>query len=161
MRIAVASIDGSSIAPTLTSARYLLVFPVDGEVIGNPELRPLFDEEDSDTNSWQNETSAFSPHPLSSRPRGARDLIVFPTPTPPVEAPQTSIPEAVKEEMLDCEILLAGMFSAEQQREGAKLGTLALKVPTDQDAQQTIRWVVNGGHAHVDADCGDCATASA
>jgi len=42
MRVAVASHDGHGVASGAAQARFLLVFPVDNDRVGDPEVRTLF-----------------------------------------------------------------------------------------------------------------------
>lgn len=146
MRIAVVSIDGTSVAPALSGARYLLVFPVTDEEVSSPAARPLTDE-------------ALPVAANSLMPKPSGDLVSFPAPAFTPDSPGTGIPEALKLALLDCDLLLAGAFSLQQLLECRHLGILALPVPTSQDAEHTVRLVVSGTGPHAGTDCGDCPTA--
>lgn len=143
MKIAVASADGLTVAPSLEMASCLLVFPVDGDRMEAPERR------------------AFS-QGVASRPSPASDLsasLAEPLSAPserPHAGASAELPEDLLRGVLDCSVVIAGTFTKTQQDRLQRLGLLPLPVLGGGAAETIVRFVVSGRPPEEGEACGVC-----
>lgn len=143
MKIAVASADGVTVAPSLEMASRLLVFPVDGDHIEAPERR------------------AFS-YGVASRPSPASNLSA-PLAEPPSASSERThagvaeeLPEDLLRGVLDCSVVIAGAFTKTQHDRLQRLGLLPLPVLGGGPAETVVRFVVSGRPPEEGEACGVC-----
>lgn len=161
MRIAVASVDGHNLAGVLSVAGCLLVFPVEGDCIGQPERRILRRSGRGDRAGKPMD----APVDLGSdRARGAASvggvrILPLSAIAGSAVGPDDQ-PDGVSAELMraaaDCEVLLAGAFNQVQQSALLRVGLLCLPVPVAGSALEAVRFAVSGQPPHRAAGCGAC-----
>lgn len=161
MRIAVASVDGQDLAGVLSRAGYLLVFPVEGDSIGQPEQRTLL----GPARGSRAMKSTQSPGDSGAhRARGTATVggvRILPLSAIAGSAVAADdLDEGLSAELLraaaDCEVLLAGAFHPTQQSALLRVGLLCLPVPIASSALEAVRFAVSGQPPHRAAGCGAC-----
>ncbi len=147
MRIAVASHDGNGVAPTAESARFLLVFPVTDNLIGEPELRSFGE---------QAATAPLARQAVARLGEGTQ-IIPFPAvPTQPGGEDEDEIVQEILRASADCEVLVVGSLEATHQATCRQLGIMPLLVTLGGEASQVVRFVVSGSPPNSDGGCAGC-----
>jgi hypothetical protein len=144
MKIAVASPDGFTVAGSLPQARCVLVFPVEGDRIGEAEqrLRPGYSLPAQmvpvaclqDSMAAPQSAEAFAAATLEDEQLG----------------------DELLREMLDCQVVLAGRVSSQQQRQLQRFGILSLPALPGERAEVAVRFVVSGNPPEEGEACGTC-----
>ncbi|MCW5965867.1 MAG: hypothetical protein KIT83_17645 [Bryobacterales bacterium] len=148
MRIAVASHDGRDVASAPEHARYLLVFPVTDNAVGEPEVR-AFDV-----------TPELSAYPVlqSTTLDASVRIVPFPTVAAPAADEAADLPDEFLRAMLDCEVVVARTMNAVQRETCVRLGMLPLTVDAAGDAAYLVRFVVSGAPPSGGSNCSGCAS---
>lgn len=150
MRIAVASHDGGGVAETWAHASRVLVFPVDGDLVGEPQCRPLSAAADAGTARNQRAQVTIG------------DVQLVPLALPLEAEPlgdEGDFPASFLRAIADCEVLVAGRISSRQRQQCLRLGILALNVDVTADVAQAVRFVVAGTPPSSKSGCSACPSA--
>jgi hypothetical protein len=141
MKIAVASPDGFTVAGSLPQARCVLVFPVEGDRIGDAvrRVRPGY--------------SMPAPMvPVSC----LQDSLAAPESSEATAPADEPLGEELLREMLDCQVVLAGKVSSQQQQQLQRFGILTLPALAGERAEVAVRFVVSGTPPEEGQACGIC-----
>lgn len=143
MKIAVASADGVTVTSSLPQTRCVLVFPVEGDRVGQPERRlpdgsTLVGELVSLAGLGGAITAAASPEAAGTA------------------APEEDLSDDLLREMLDCQVVLVGRYSEVQHQRLRRLGLLPLAALAGERAEVAVRFVVSGNPPEEGEACGSC-----
>lgn len=146
MRVAVASHDGRDVASAPEQARYILVFPVTDDVVGEPEVRVLGAAPELST----------SPERKLAASDIATRMVSFPPLAAPTNGEAEDLPEEFLHALLDCEVLIVRTMRAKQRETCLRLGMLPLEVSAAGDAAHLVRFVVSGTPPSAGSSCSGC-----
>lgn len=140
MKIAVASLDGATVAASLQNAAGVLIFEVIGNTVEYVDRRRTSD-------GWNRAASLIhiDAGGGTSNPAAGAAAIA-----------DEGVPADLLREMLDCEVVVAGGFSATEQAALRRLGILSLPAFTGDAAEAAVRFVVSGSPPQEGVLCGHC-----
>lgn len=141
MKIAVASLDGDTVATSLQNAAGVLIFEVMGNTVEYADRR----QRTSD--GWNRAASLIhiDAGGGTSKPAAGTAAVAG-----------EDVPADLLREMLDCEVVVAGGFSATEQAALRRLGILSLPASPGDTAEAAVRFVVSGSPPQEGAPCGHC-----
>lgn len=141
MKIAVASLDGATVAASLQNAAGVLIF----EVMGNTV--EFADRRQRTSDGWNRTTPLIHIGAGGGiwKP-GAGSAVVV----------DDGVPDELLCEILDCEVVVAGGFSANEQAALRRLGLLSLPAFAGDPAEAAVRFVVSGSPPQEGESCGHC-----
>lgn len=150
MKIAVASLDGTTVAPSLAEARCLVIFQALGDVVDFFEIRP----EGVPLNAPATRLIGISParNATSAAQAGSAALSAG---LGAIGAKDQVSDELVRA-LLDCDVVLAGTFSDPQEHKLRRLGLLVLPAFPKERAEKAVRFVVSGTPPNEADSCGPC-----
>lgn len=150
MKIAVASLDGTTVAPSLAEARCLVIFQALGDVVDFFEIRP----ESVPLNAPATRLIGISParNATCATPAGSAALSTGLGAT----VAKDQVSDELVRALLDCDVVLAGTFSDAQELKLRRLGLLVLPAFPKETAEKAVRFAVSGTPPHEGDACGPC-----
>ncbi len=140
MKIAVASLDGATVAASLQNAAGVLIFEVSGNTVEYADRRRTSDGWDRAASLIHIDAGGGTAKPAAGVAAVAGE----------------GVPADLLREMLDCEVVVAGGFSATDQAALRRLGILSLPAFPGDAAEAAVRFVVSGSPPQEGEACGHC-----